>query len=174
MTCALPISDELVLEVGQALRSAANTTDTTPICADVPSAQRTAALALSHQDPDEMDLMDTGAPEADAPLADWLALALDCADHAGAAEGRSRSARYRAIGLAYGFALVAQRRPHDYAELLEDAGIKAQARAPMIPIVKLVFGATYDKTRLTEYAAALDHALANMLDRKSTRLNSSH
>src|SRR3546814_7890889 len=39
-----------------------------------------------------------------------------------------------------------------------------QARAPMIPIVKLVFGATYDKTRLTEYAAALDHALANMLE----------
>src|SRR3546814_4684847 len=34
----------------------------------------------------------------------------------------------------------------------------------MIPIVKLVFGATYDKTRLTEYAAALDHALANMLE----------
>src|SRR3546814_10223947 len=111
-----------------------------------------------------MDLMDTGAAEAEAPPADWLALGRDCADQAGAAEGRSRSALYRAIGLAYGFALVAQRRPHDYAELLEDAGIKAQARAPMIPIVKLVFGATYDKTRLTEYAAALDHALANMLE----------
>src|SRR3546814_11156555 len=83
---------------------------------------------LFRSDPDEMGLMDTGAPEADAPLADWLALARDCADHAGAAEGRSRSALYRAIGLAYGFALVAQRRPHDYAELLEDAGIKAQDR----------------------------------------------
>src|SRR3546814_20151253 len=82
----------------------------------------TAAFALSHQDPDEMDLMDTGAPEADAPLADWLALARACADHAGAAEGRSRSALYRAIGLAYGFALVAQLRPHDSAELLEDSG----------------------------------------------------
>src|SRR3546814_3338313 len=75
------LTDELVLEVGQALRSAAKTTDTTPIWADGPSAQITAALALSHQDPDEMDLMDTGAPEADAPLADWLALARDCADH---------------------------------------------------------------------------------------------
>src|SRR3546814_16959248 len=68
------------------------------------------------------------------------------------------------MGLACVLALGARRRPHDYAELLADAGIKAQASAPMIPIVKLVFGATYDKTRLTEYAAALDHALANMLE----------
>src|SRR3546814_15547694 len=68
------------------------------------------------------------------------------------------------MGLACVLALGARRRPHDYAELLADAGIKAQARPPMIPIVKLVFGATYDKTRLTEYAAALDHALANMLE----------
>ena len=28
----------------------------------------------------------------------------------------------------------------------------------MTPVVKLVFGAEYDKTRLTEYAAALSHA----------------
>ena len=48
--------------------------------------------------------------------------------------------------------------PGDYAELLDDAGIKAQARAPMTPIVKLVFGADYDKARLTEFAAALAHA----------------
>ena len=33
-----------------------------------------------------------------------------------------------------------------------------QDRAPMTPVVKLVFGADYDKTRLTEYAAALSHA----------------
>src|SRR3546814_6529202 len=33
------LTDELVLEVGQALRSAAKTTDTTPIWADGPSAQ---------------------------------------------------------------------------------------------------------------------------------------
>src|SRR3546814_11554513 len=95
-----------------------------------------------------MDLMDTGAPEADAPLADWLALARDCADHAGAAEGRSRSALYRAIGLAYGFALVAQRRPQHSTELLVGAGLKLPAHAPIIPIDKVEFGATYAKTRL--------------------------
>ena len=32
-----------------------------------------------------------------------------------------------------------------YAELLDDAGLKAQARAPMTPVVKLVFGSGYDK-----------------------------
>jgi hypothetical protein len=33
-----------------------------------------------------------------------------------------------------------------------------QERAPLTPVVKLVFGADYDKTRLTEYASALGHA----------------
>ena len=48
--------------------------------------------------------------------------------------------------------------PEDYAVLLEDSGLTVQERAPMTPIVKLVFGAEYDKTRLTEYAAALRYA----------------
>ena len=48
--------------------------------------------------------------------------------------------------------------PEDYAELLEESGVKAQARAPMTPIVKLVFGIDYDKARLTEFAAALSYA----------------
>ena len=43
-------------------------------------------------------------------------------------------------------------------ELLADAGLTAQDRAPMTPVVKLVFGADYDKTRLTEYAAVLSYA----------------
>jgi len=33
-----------------------------------------------------------------------------------------------------------------------------QERAPLIPLVKLVFGADYDKTRLTEYATVIAHA----------------
>ena len=60
--------------------------------------------------------------------------------------------------MAYDFAVAAKRVPDDYAEILDDAGVKAQARAPMTPIVKLVFGIDYDKTRLTEFAAALSHA----------------
>ena len=37
--------------------------------------------------------------------------------------------------------------------------MKVQARAPMTAVVKLVFGIDYDKARLTEFAAALSHAL---------------
>lgn len=108
-------------------------------------------------DPDA-PFMDT--PDEDAPLADWLALARDGAEQVRASEARSHAALYRAVGLAYDFALVARARPDDYAELLADAGIKVQARSPMTAIIKLVFGAGYDKTRITEYATALDHGWA--------------
>jgi hypothetical protein len=93
-------------------------------------------------------------PEAPG-LADRLSAARFCAEEAAGADHRSRHALYRALGHAHDFALAAADAPEDYAELLEDAGIKAQTRAPMTPIVKLVFGAQYDKTRLTEFAAAL-------------------
>jgi len=98
------------------------------------------------------------ADEAEAGLADRLSAARESADVCKAADGRSRVALYRALAMAYDFAVAARRVPGDYAEILEDAGVKAQARAPMTPIVKLVFGADYDKTRLTEFAAALSNA----------------
>jgi len=91
-------------------------------------------------------------------LADRLSAARESADVCNAADGRSRIALYRALGMAYDFAIAAKRVPEDYAEILDDAGVKAQARAPMTPIVKLVFGADYDKARLTEFAAALSYA----------------
>lgn len=37
----------------------------------------------------------------------------------------------------------------------------------MTPVIKLVFGSDYDKTRLTEYAAVLSHAHRLELDRGS-------
>ncbi len=98
------------------------------------------------------------ADDAEAGLADRLCAARDSADICKAADGRSRAALYRALAMAYDFAVAARRVPNDYAEILDDAGVKAQARAPMTPIVKLVFGADYDKTRLTEFAAALSNA----------------
>jgi hypothetical protein len=98
------------------------------------------------------------ALEADAGLADRLWAARETADAVKAADGRSRSALYRALSYAFDFALAAEREPEDYAELLEESGMKAQARAPMTPIVKLVFGVDYDKARLTEFAAALSYA----------------
>jgi len=96
--------------------------------------------------------------DEEAGLADRLCAARESAEVCKAADGRSRAALYRALAMAYDFAVAARRVPQDYAEILEDAGVKAQARAPMTPIVKLVFGADYDKTRLTEFAAALSNA----------------
>jgi len=93
-----------------------------------------------------------------AGLADLLWAARESAESAREAEGRSRTALYRALAFAYDFALAGKAEPEDYAELLEESGVKAQARAPMTPIVKLVFGIDYDKARLTEYAAALSYA----------------
>jgi hypothetical protein len=110
-----------------------------------------------------------GEPEAviveeDAGLADRLWAARESAEVCKQADGRSRAALYRALAMAYDFAVAARRVPEDYAEILDDAGVKAQARAPMTPIVKLVFGADYDKTRLTEFAAALSFAEREEVD----------
>jgi hypothetical protein len=91
-------------------------------------------------------------------LADRLWAARECAEAVKDAEGRTRDALYRALSRAYDFALAAKVEPEDYAELLAESGVKTQARAPMTPIIKLVFGIDCDKARLTEYAAALSFA----------------
>ena len=94
----------------------------------------------------------------EATLDDWLSAARATAEDAKAADGRSRNALYRALGLAYDFACAAIDAPDHYDQLLADAGIIAQARAPMTAVAKLVFGVDTDKARLTEYAAGLAFA----------------
>jgi hypothetical protein len=94
----------------------------------------------------------------DSSLADQLMLARESAAAARASDTRSRSALYRALSRAYDFALAAEAEPEGYQLLLRDAGLNMQARAPMTPPVKLVFGVDYDKTRLTEFAAVLNYA----------------
>ncbi|HET8612565.1 MAG TPA: hypothetical protein VFL92_07350, partial [Sphingomonas sp.] len=140
---------ELVLEVSQALREA----PTAPVWADGPRAD----LAFSDAG-DEEDAAEAIAPEADIGLADRLAAARVLAEQAQGARLKSRAALYRALGLAYDFSLAAEARPEEYRELVEDAGLKVQRRAPMTAVVKLVFGAALDKARATEFAAALSHA----------------
>jgi hypothetical protein len=102
--------------------------------------------------------------DAEAGLADRLWAARESAEVCKQQDGRSRAALYRALAMAYDFAVAAKRVPDDYSEILDDAGVKAQARAPMTPIVKLVFGVDYDKTRLTEFAAALSYAERENVD----------
>ena len=96
--------------------------------------------------------------DEDAGLYDTLASARELALNASSSEDRSRKALYAAVGRAYDFSLAAAASPEEYSELIADNGLSVQERAPMTPIVKLVFGADYDKTRLTEYAAVLGHA----------------
>ncbi len=91
-------------------------------------------------------------------LADWLAAARASAHVAAQANARGHAALYLAIGRAWGFACAAANAPDDYAELLDEAGIATSPRAPLTPVVKLVFGAAHDKTRVAEYAAVLGHA----------------
>lgn len=119
--------------------------------------------------------IDDGLAQVDSSsLADLLAAARDHADEAASSEKRTHQALYAAIGTAHDFALAAKANPADYLALLDDSGLVAQERAPMVPVVKLVFGLGYDKTRVAEYAAVLDHArrldlgageLASLLDR---------
>lgn len=160
-------SDALQLSVEQALRSAAPLTAPVPVWADGPDSEHLdddvapGFAALGDGDDAILDLAtgeDVIMLDDDAELADWLALARETADRAMAADSRSRSALYQAVGKAWDFALVAEVQPDAFAALLEDAGLTVQDRAPMTPVVKLVFGANYDKTRLAEYACVLGHA----------------
>ena len=153
------LTDDLVREVDEALRTAPAVRPVEPVWADGPTDE---GLRPSPALPADAPLALAGMeiPAAGAPMADWLAFARDGAADACDGETRSRAALYRAIGLAYDFALATADAPDDYAALLAQAGIKVQARSPMTAIVKLVFGSTYDKTRITEYATALDHGWA--------------
>jgi hypothetical protein len=114
--------------------------------ADVPELESAHTIELPELDPSEME------------LGDWLAAAREMAVAARGSEERTREALYEAIGRAYDFSLAAAEAPAEFEEIVADSGLTAQERAPMTPVVKLVFGADYDKTRLTEYAAALTHA----------------
>ncbi len=119
-----------------------------------------AAYAEADHAAGQDEVADTFATElpGDAGLYDCLAAARELARAADSTEDRSRSALYAAVSRAYDFSLAAAEAPEDYAELIHDAGLTVQDRAPMTPVVKLVFGHDYDKTRLTEYAAVLTHA----------------
>lgn len=138
---------QLDAEVAASRRAAPHPAPVQSVWADGPSAgfDTPASAALPHT-------------EMASPLADQLMLARESAAAARASDLRGRAALYRALDRAYGFALAADADGESYAALLAEAGLVAQARAPMTPVVKLVFGADYDKTRLAEFATVLTHA----------------
>ena len=173
--------DELLLEIDQALESrpdrrgdvmvewADGPADGTDI-ADLPLSSDTPTSALDWPEPEFGGTASLTGAETPAPdtallaqsfdamgLADWLQSARALAQAATGTEDRSRQALYAAIGRAYDFSIAAAARPDEFLELVAEAGLKTQDRAPMTPVVKLVFGGDYDKTRLAEYASALAH-----------------
>jgi predicted transcriptional regulator len=127
-------------EVDAALRAAPKPVANAPVWADGPAAE----------------VPDVEVEAAD--LAGKLHQARESATAATSADTRSRAALYRALGRAHDFGLAADEDGDTYRELLEDAGVTVQDRAPMTAVAKLVFGAQYDKARLTEFAAVLSHA----------------
>jgi hypothetical protein len=164
------IAEPLQLEVEQALAAAPPRQEHVPVWADGPTAGHLEGQTEygPEYEPlgDELELSEAYAvvesqPDENSSLADWLDAARQSADSALDADQRTREALYQAIGRAHDFALVAAKYPLDYAELLSDAGLVVQERARFTPIVKLVFGVGYDKTRLTEFATALQFADRN-------------
>lgn len=144
---------QLAAEIEAARRSAPAPTLTAPIWADGPSAQ--------FDDPCADGSMPVPAPSnipGASGLTDRLLLARESAAAARASDTRSRASLYRALSRAYDFAVEADENQPAYQALLEEAGLTVQARAPMTPVIKLIFGADYDKTRITEFAAVLSHA----------------
>jgi hypothetical protein len=149
--------DELVLDDAYALDAAP------PAQAEAPATDAGQKIHFTWEDgplhdPDSDEPLPEIVLDETAGLADRLWAARETADAVKAADGRSRAALYRALSQAYDFSLAAENEPENYAELLDESGMKAQARAPMTPIVKLIFGIDYDKGRLTEFASALSYA----------------
>ena len=134
-----------------------------PSAAPIPQAYEPEPVVEPFEEAAPVEL-DHSEPEG---LYDCLAEARDLAHAAQSSEDRSRTALYNAVGRAYDFSLEAQSDPEGFAEIIADNGLTVQDRAPMTPVVKLVFGADYDKTRLTEYAAVLSHAHRTKLARGS-------
>ncbi len=164
------VAGELLLEIDQALEHADDdaadawaTEARRPVVEEmVDWADGPATLDLPEHDAEPTSLaMDL----AQMQLADWLAAAREMAHAAQSSEERTRSSLYDAVSRAYDFAIAAYDAPHEFAELLAASGLTVQERAPMTPVVKLVFGVDYDKTRLTEYAAVLSWARRTGVER---------
>ncbi len=151
---------KLTAELDAARRTAPPRAQTAPVWADGPSGgfdvpPVVEAIGDALVEPVKAGPID---PSVAANLADSLMLARESAAAVRASDVRSRAALYRALGRAHDFGLIAESDVEGYNRLLADTALKVQPRAPTTPIVKLVFGVDYDKTRVTEFAAVLSHA----------------
>ena len=98
---------------------------------------------------------DAGHAEAFDQLANACRQAGEAVVHPGAS---TREGLYLALAEAYRFHIDASKDPASYRRYLRKHKLRQQMRAPFTPALKLTFGLDYEKTRLTEYAAALSYA----------------
>ena len=92
-------------------------------------------------------------------LEDLVSAGQRAADNVAHNDRGNRISLYEALSNALALYERAIGNTEAYQALLSEVGLKAQARAPFTPTLKMVFGKNYDKTRLTEYAAALSFAV---------------
>lgn len=105
--------------------------------------------------------------KSDGALSEILRRARTAAGKVVSIDGRTRDTLYDALAEAIGFYEESLLAPDDYQLLIKEMGLKTQTRAPFTPVLKMIFGKTYDKTRLTEYAAALSYGWRNGQTRDS-------
>ena len=106
-------------------------------------------------------------PESDALLHALKAAASACSEVGSAVVhpgNTSRQGLYSALAQTYAFHIAASKDPSAYRKFLRTEGLRQQRRAPFTPALKLTFGKNYDKTRITEYAAALSSAARHEID----------
>ena len=104
--------------------------------------------------PSDPEAPDRAAQDLAASLEECRALARDF----DAASTRSKETLYQALQKAYAFSFQAEADPDSFKELCDKSGISIQKRAPFTPVLKLIFGPDYDKSRLSDYAACLSYA----------------
>ena len=93
-------------------------------------------------------------------LDDLLRNARQTAAEFSANETRSNRSLYTVLARAYDLSIAVMQDPSGFGRILGQAGLTKQA---MMPILKLVFGPDYDKTRLTKYAATLANGHRNVV-----------
>lgn len=98
-----------------------------------------------------------------------LAACRNAAEELAGQESRLAERLRTVLAKIYAFFLLGELQPAPFAAILRHEGLTAQARAPFTPVLKLVFGKDYDKSRLTEYAAVLSHVRRQRLKAEEVR-----
>lgn len=137
--------------------------DTSPTEATAPASQEPESKPEPESDIEEGDgeEAEEDSEENEVPFFNILADGRTAADGVVHVDQRSRLSLYDVLAKAFALYEESQSDRDTYSSILKATGIREQSRAPFTPIIKLVFGKEFDKTRITEYASALSFAKRN-------------